>query len=170
MTAVLAVIAIITLVALQKKPTQPVSSPTAAPSNEVPASCLPLKPAINVPTWYPKDLSVPPGSYPIEVQPDVGGYRRIVFAVNGSLRDFVIYALTNWKQHGYTLGRGDAEAGEAEDNFAKNPLFGVFRARSVFCDASKTWVLITVNDPSKARKTVPTFGKRTPGVTHTTLQ
>lgn len=119
-------------------------SPTTLPSG---AGCLPVPAkAVPAPAWFPKDLPLPPGSYVIETPPSTGSTQRIIFAARGSLRDFVTFVLGAWKKTGWILGRGEAEPGEAEDQFAKprEGRYGAFRARSIFCDQSRTWVLIVL--------------------------
>lgn len=117
------------------------------PSSPLPAACQQL-PAdhVTVPSWFPSGLPMPPGSYASQVPEASGGLHRVVFTVKGSLRDFVRHALSDWPRRGWKLGRGEAEPGEAEDNFIRGTRYGVFRARSIYCDAGWTWVLVVVND------------------------
>lgn len=128
-------------------PTIPLTGRT--PSSPLPASCLELPGArVEVPAWYPGTLPMPPGSYASQVPEAAAGLRRIVFTVKGSLQEFVKHALTDWPKRGWQLGRGEAEPGEAEDNFIQGERYGVFRARSIYCDDRWTWVLVVMNDPS----------------------
>jgi hypothetical protein len=102
---------------------------------------------------------MPPGSYPLEELKTERGIRRVVFAAKGDLRDFVIHALREWKNNGWTLGKGESEPGEAEDNFLKGNHYGVFRARSIFCEQDWTWVLLVLADrtaPTPSFNTQPT--------------
>jgi hypothetical protein len=112
------------------------------------ASCLPVGRRIATPSWYPADLPLPAGSYTMELPPATGSTRRIIFVAQGSLRDFVTHALSAWPKQGWQLGRGEAEPGEAEDQFAKpsDGRYGAFRARSIFCDQTKTWLLIVLGE------------------------
>ena len=59
------------------------------------------------------------------------------------LTDFVRFALAQYPTAGWRLGRGDAEAGEAEDNFVKDTRGGAWRIRSSYCDVSKSELFIT---------------------------
>jgi hypothetical protein len=73
-------------------------------------------------------------------------YHQATFVYDGSLHDFVTFALSEWRQRGWEVSRGDAEPGEAENGFV-NPAgdrFGAFRASSSLCDQSKTLVWLVV--------------------------
>lgn len=130
--------------------TKPQTLPTSGKTPALPPQCLEVPPRTTTPSWYPKDLPMPAGSYVSEVPQAQGGLRRAVFTVKGSLRDFVKHALTIWPKHGWQLGRGESEPGEAEDNFikARENRYGLFRAQSVYCDVNLTWVLMVLSDPS----------------------
>ncbi|MGH2829825.1 MAG: hypothetical protein ACRDJM_05025, partial [Actinomycetota bacterium] len=122
---------------------------TAAPT--LSGNCLQRGRPIKTPSWYPADLPMPPGSYAIQEPKAERGLRRVVFASKGDLRAFVVHALKEWKARGWSLGKGESEPGEAEDNFLKDDRYGVFRARSVFCEQDWTWVLIVLTS-----RTAPT--------------
>jgi hypothetical protein len=112
-----------------------------------PGRCQQLPARAETPSWYPDDLPLPPGSYPAAIKlPATSNYPRAIFAVRGTLRDFIIYALSVWPRSGWALGRGEAEAGEAEDNFYRpgSDVRGAFIARSDYCDAGWTWVYIVL--------------------------
>jgi hypothetical protein len=133
------------------KPSRPTTLPTSGKTPTLPPTCLQPLPVVATPSWYPKDLPMPAGSTVGDVPAAQAGLRRVVFTANASLRDFVKHALTVWPANGWRLGRGESEPGEAEDNFLKEGnRYGLFRAQSVFCDQSKTWVLIVMTDPSTA--------------------
>ncbi len=156
--AILAIGAIVAVVLTQKKTA---TSPVTAGTTPANANCIKAKPAIAKPSWFPADLPMPAGSNPIEIPAEASGYRRVVFDAKGSLRDFVVFALTNWKQQGWALGRGEAEPGEAEDNFVKSGRYGIFRVQSVMCDQSRSWVLVVLNDPAAKPKSTPSFQRFT---------
>ena len=126
--------------------------PASGKTPVLPAQCLQVPSKIATPSWYPKDLPMPGGSFVSEVPQAQAGLRRVIFTVNGTLRDFVKHALTVWPKQGWRMGRGEAEPGEAEDNFIKtgSNRYGLFRAQSVYCDLNHTWVLMVLSDPSAA--------------------
>jgi hypothetical protein len=133
------------------------ATPTAGPTvigTLGPGRCQQLPGKAPVPEWYPSDLKLPAGSYPADIKlPTTSGYPRAIFAVKGTLRDFVIHALGEWPKAGWVLGRGEAEAGEAEDNFYRpgSPIRGAFIARTDFCDAGWTWVYIVMGQARAPR-------------------
>lgn len=112
----------------------PAATPTQTPDQP---SCLevPSTPAsAALPTWLPKDLSLPDGSYVLEALPTVQGLSRAVLVVPASLDDLVKVILDRWPKEGWTLGPGEREPGEAEDTFYRGAKFGQFRALQVYCD------------------------------------
>lgn len=138
------------------RPDARTSLPASAKTPTLPADCLETPPQTPTPDWFPKDLPMPAGSYVNEVPEASAGLRRVVFTVSGTLRDFVRHALGVWPEHGWTLGRGESEPGEAEDQFLKGKnRYGLFKAQSVYCDTSKTWVLIVLSDPTTLGSTAP---------------
>jgi hypothetical protein len=120
------------------------------------AACRPVPPQAEQPDWFPVDLPLPPGSFPIEdtesssSAPDsdadsgsVEQTHRGFVAVKGTIDDFVAFVKTNWPAQGWALGRGEAEPGEAEGGFRKGDFGGAYRIRDVYCDATTTELLIT---------------------------
>lgn len=92
---------------------------------------------------------MPKGSAVTEVLPQSSSVRRVVFAAPASLDDFVRHVFKEWPPLGWTLGRGEREAIEAEDTFQhKDGRYGQFRARSVFCEKDSTEVVIAIVTPT----------------------
>jgi hypothetical protein len=149
-----------------KASAKPTGGPTAI-GTLGPGRCQKLPGKAATPDWYPSDLALPAGSYPAAIKlPKTNGYPRAIFAVKATLRDFVIHALSIWPKAGWVLGRGEAEAGEAEDNFYRpgSTIRGAFIARTDFCDAGWTWVYIVMGQAGAPRPTPR------PGATTTPLQ
>lgn len=144
----------------------PPAPPDTAPT--LSGNCLRTQPEIAQPDWYPDDLPMPDGSYAIDVPESSAGLKRVVFSATGTLSDFVRHALEVWPDHGWSLGVGEAEPGEAEDNFLKGERYGIFRARSIMCDQGRTWVLIVLNDPEVEGVPTPGFN-RNPSVSPSPL-
>jgi hypothetical protein len=85
-------------------------------------------------TWVPADLPLPDRTYAVR---DVGvsdGVHHGVFATPVPIKEFVRFAVTEWPAKGWRLGRGDSEANEAEDSFARGSEGGSFKVRSDYCD------------------------------------
>jgi hypothetical protein len=55
----------------------------------------------------------------------------------------VTFAPSDWTAKGWSLGRGEAEPGEAEGGFRKGDFGGAYRIRDVYCDATMTELLLT---------------------------
>jgi hypothetical protein len=86
------------------------------------------------PDWVPDDLPLPDGIYAYENLKKTGGYERAFFALpRTSTVELTKLVLREWPKSGYTLGRGDAEPGEVEDDFHKPPAVGAFKANDVYC-------------------------------------
>jgi len=105
-------------------------------------NCVPVPRSVGpLPGWLPSDLPLPPGTILVNQPGDVAGYHRALFATV-ALRDFVRFALAEWPSKGWTLGRGDAENGEAEDSFGKSGVGGAFRVRGAYCDPGRSELLV----------------------------
>jgi hypothetical protein len=105
---------------------------------------------IEEPDWLPDDLTFPEGTYASQRLEDSYGYKRGIFVMRTSLSAFTQHVLTEWPELGWTLGRGDSEPGEVEDQFTKPPAVGAFKAQSVYCDPGyAVMILIYAPDSSK---------------------
>jgi hypothetical protein len=106
--------------------------------------------------WLPTDLPLPPGTYATqdtespatssdaaEDSDAPASAHRGLLVVKGTVQDFKLFVATNWPPAGYALGRGDAEAGEAEGGYRKGDFGGVYRVRDVYCDPTMSELLLT---------------------------
>jgi hypothetical protein len=126
------------------------SLPTAAPlvSNSETPSDTPSLPGcklpkrILTPSWLPDDLPLPHGLYASQRLGESTGYHRGLFVIPLSTQQFVRYVLDKWPKAGWQLGRGDAEPGEAEDQFIKGKSFGAFKAQDMACSPPHSIVLL----------------------------
>jgi len=136
----------------------PASSSSAAPAQRT-SACKPVPPPAGELDWLPADLPLPAGAYATEdtesptttSEADAAesesdapaGAHRGLLVVKGSVQDFKMFVATNWPAAGYALGRGDAEAGEAEGGYRKGDFGGVYRVRDVYCDPTMSELLLT---------------------------
>jgi hypothetical protein len=118
---------------------EPAASPQAAPS----ASASPTpdagvrRPVTACPdtgattgTWpagVPADLPVPPTAQIGKAETTADGLTLVRFTTSQSVRQGVLFLIQNLQPAGYTLGRGDAEAIEADAPFVKGSLNGLMK-------------------------------------------
>jgi len=118
----------------------------------------------SLPAWVPADLLLPAGTYftkPVAAQ---GGYSEGLFIVPMSTSDFAKFVLEEWPKSGFHLGRGDAESGEAEDEFAKGSGAGAFKVQDRYCrPRSSTMLLIWTDDRSQVGTPGTEGGSPLPG-------
>ena len=108
------------------------ASPAPFPTVALPKCKFPKE--VSFPDWVPADLPLPPGTYAYEHLKPIAGYQRAFFVLrNTDTIEFTKLVLREWPKAGYTLGRGDAEPGEVEDDFHKPPAVGAFKANDVYC-------------------------------------
>jgi hypothetical protein len=106
--------------------------PDPVPTVELPRCDFPKE--VRFPGWVPDDLPLPKRIYAYQnLQPE-GGFERAFFVMRGTTTiELTKLVLREWPKAGYTLGRGDAEPGEVEDDFHKPPAVGAFKANDVYC-------------------------------------
>ena len=120
-----------------------ISTPKAAPTSAAPSvapsaaavSQLPTcKPAPTAAYAWPKpvpaDLPKLPGATLGQTKQTADGLTVVRFSTATSLRDGVLFIVKRLPAAGYVLGRGDAEATEADAPFNKGDLRGVLRGIS----------------------------------------
>ena len=103
------------------------------------------------------DLPLPAGTFVVEELPEQAGFRRAILATPVTYDEFASYALDVWPDHGWILGQGESELGEAETSFIKGSTYGAFRARNVYCgDWSELLLAIGSTDlPTTTAATAP---------------
>jgi hypothetical protein len=116
----------------------PASPTAAAPSLP---TCAPARTAAYTwPTPVPADLPRLPGVVLTGTKKTTDGLTIVSFSTETSLRDGVIFIVKRLPPAGFTLGRGDAEATEADAPFTKGDLRGVIRgAARTLCQTD--WIL-----------------------------
>jgi hypothetical protein len=111
------------------------AAPTQAPSPQPVQTVAPLPTCPPAPTkagfrWpkpVPTDLPVPPGGTLGANRTTQDGLTIVEFRTTTSLQQGATFLVQSLKEKGYTLGRGDAEATEADAPFLKADLRGVYR-------------------------------------------
>ena len=126
----------------------PEAAPTSAPvpSATTPAPCA--TPAKAKPTKWPAhvpaDLPKPPNATIQDQMTASDGVHIVKFTTPTSLRESVIFVVNKLPKAGYVLGRGDAEAAEADAPFIHGNVRGLVRMLETRpCET--LWLLATVN-------------------------
>jgi hypothetical protein len=96
------------------------------------------------PAYLPADLPRPPHAHVQRQQTANGGVHVLQFTTPTSLRESVLFVVNSYPKAGYVLGRGDAEATEADAPFVHGSVRGLVRMISTsVCET--TWLLATVD-------------------------
>jgi hypothetical protein len=129
---------------------------SAAPTCPKPSHVEPAK----WPAKVPADLPKPPGAHIDDAQTAQDGVHIVKFSTQSSLRDSVLFVVEKFPAAGYTLGRGDAEASEADAPFIHGETRGLVRMLQVgLCQTQ--WLLATV-DTSVSTGNSPLLTPHTP--------
>jgi hypothetical protein len=116
-------------------PTCPSVSPTSSPTSPSVAKAL---------QKLPFDLPMPPNISVIDARTTSDGIQVVRFTTPTTLRDAVLFIVDRYPKAGYVIGRGDAEATEADAPFVKNKLRGLTRLAAT--QACQTlWLIATVS-------------------------
>jgi hypothetical protein len=140
------------------------STPTTAPSaRPIPTPTCPSASATTAPTppalsralrKLPFDLPMPDNITLVEATSTKDGIQVVKFTTPTTLRDAVLFIVDRYPKAGYVLGRGDAEATEADAPFVKNKLRGLTRLASI--ESCKTlWLVASVTTTGTPGGTSP---------------
>ncbi len=132
-------------------PLIPSPLPTGSAQTSLPKCDYP--PRIPTPSWFPEDLPLPEGTYASQDLGGSGGFQRAMFVVKTDLADLARFVLTRWPDAGWTIGRGESEAHEIEDDFSKVPAAGQFKAQSIACDPGYVLMVIVYSPNALASPT-----------------
>jgi predicted small lipoprotein YifL len=113
-------------VANSPAPVKTSACPSPAPTSP-PASAALTKLLRSVPFGLP----MPDNITPVDTQKTSEGIQVVKFTTPSSLRDAVIFMVEKYPKAGYVVGRGDAEATEADAPFVKGNLRGLTRVASL---------------------------------------
>jgi len=118
----------------------PSPTPTAPAPCATPAHPKPTK----WPAHVPADLPKPPNATIQDQMTASDGVHIVKFATPTSLRESVIFVVNKLPKAGYVLGRGDAEAAEADAPFIHGNVRGLVRMLETG-PCQTLWLLATVN-------------------------
>lgn len=127
------------------------SAPAAAPTGAVPSATTPApcpKPAkskpVHWPAKVPADLPKPPDAHIDDSLTAADGVHIVKFTTPTSLRESVLFVVRELPKAGYVLGRGDAEAQEADAPFVRGNTRGLVRMLEAG-ECVTQWLLATVD-------------------------
>ena len=126
--------------------------PTVVPSN-LPSCDYPAH--VARPAWLPVDLPFPVGTYTYQSLPDSAGYHRALLIIPSTLDELTAFVRDQWPKAGWVLGEGDAEEGEAEQQFMKGSAAGAFKAVSEYCAPGFSRMLLVFTERSSILPGLP---------------
>ena len=125
-------------------PTCPSAATTPAPSSTV----------ANALSKVPFDLPMPDNITVVDATTTKDGIQVLKFTTPTTLRQTVLFMVDRYPKAGYVLGRGDAEATEADAPFVKGKVRGLTRVASL--EACKTlWLIATAATTNQPNGTSP---------------
>src|SRR4051794_13465587 len=129
---------------------------SAAPDCPKPSAAKPAQWSAKVPADLPK----PPNAHIDDEETTQDGVHIVKFTTQTSLRDSVLFVVQRLPDAGYVLGRGDAEASEADAPFVHGDIRGLIRMLQIgLCQTQ--WLLATV-DTAAATGNSPLLTPHTP--------
>ena len=145
------------------------ATPTAT-LRPTPAPCPGVSQPSQVGSWpapLPADLPKPPSGTKARVLQANEVVTIVAVQTTLSLREATIFVLREFPKKGFTLGRGDAEAGQADAPFVRNGVFGQVRLNVV--DNCRTQWMVAIGaarqgtspllpPPSASPNVLPPFG------------
>lgn len=148
----LAAVALLPLLAACSGGKPPVGAAPNVPSPGEPTASSPVKPtasscppaggtAIQWPAGIPANFPKPPGGRITKTQTGPNGLSIVQLSTPVSLREGVLFILTELPKAGYRLGRGDAEAAEADAPFQLGSVSGVVRLVATEKSCETVWVV-----------------------------
>lgn len=134
----------------------PAYTPTTPPPCPSPAKSKPVK----WPSRVPKDLPKPSDATIQDQMTASDGVHIVKFSTPTSLRDSVLFVVNKLPKAGYVLGRGDAEAAEADAPFVHGNIRGLVRMLET-APCQTLWLLATI-DASSPNTNSPLLTPHTP--------
>lgn len=125
----------------QAAPVPPVPpAPTVLAGPTEPSCPVLTRQRFSWPASVPADLPQPPSALLGPVNRTVEGLTIVKFTTATSLQQGVLFVVREVQAAGYTLGRGDAEPGEADAPFGRAGLHGIYRM-SVHDACTTDWIV-----------------------------
>jgi len=107
------------------------AQPSPSPSPSPPVACPNRPTTLQWPDGVPNELPKPPTAVRTAVTAGAQGVTLVRFSTTSSLRESILYVVKALPAAGFTVGRGDAEATEADAPFINSGQQGIMRMVSV---------------------------------------
>ena len=102
----------------------------------------------------PFGLPMPENITPVDTSVTTDGIQVVKFTTPSSLREAVIFIVDRYPKAGYVIGRGDAEATEADAPFVKSSVRGLARLAALQ-PCQTLWLIASVATSGKGGGTSP---------------
>lgn len=122
----------------------PTAAPAYTPTTPPPCPKVTKAKPTTWPSRVPKDLPKPPNATIEQQMTASDGVHIVKFTTPTSLRDSVIFVVNKLPKAGYVLGRGDAEASEADAPFVHGNIRGLVRMLET-APCTTLWLLASIN-------------------------
>ena len=109
----------------------------------------------------PADFPKPPNARIQDSTTASDGVHIVKFGTQTSLRDSVLFVVNKLPKAGYVLGRGDAEAAEADAPFIHGSIRGLVRMLEAG-PCQTLWLLATIDTSSSSGANSPLLTPHTP--------
>lgn len=140
--------------------TQPTAAPAYTPTTPPPCPKVTKTKPAHWPSRVPKDLPKPPNATVQDQLTASDGVHIVKFTTPTSLRESVLFVVNQLPKAGYVLGRGDAEAAEADAPFVHGNIRGLVRMLEI-APCQTQWLLASV-DASSPNTNSPLLTPHTP--------
>jgi hypothetical protein len=145
----------------------PNATPNPSPSLYTPPPCPKSSTSVKAawPSVLPTDLPKPANATIRKTQTTPDGVHVVQFTTPTSLREAVLFIVGSYPKAGYVLGRGDAEATEADAPFVHGTVRGITRISSL-SQCQTIWLTAIVR---QGGVTTPLLPSHTPSSTASPL-
>lgn len=124
----------------------PTATPTVSRSGQaIPSNCpTPRAASFRWPPGIPANFPKPPGARVDSTRSGENGLQIVRLTTPLALREGILFLLMELPKAGYNLGRGDAEAGEADAPFQSADVRGVVRLVATATPCQTVWLVAAV--------------------------
>lgn len=123
----------------------PAQTPTSPSGQPTPKSCpKPAAASFQWPPGIPSNFPKPPGARIQSTRNEANGLQIVRLTTPFALREGILFVLKELPKAGFNLGRGDAEAAEADAPFQIGNVRGVVRLVATVKSCETVWLVAAV--------------------------